>query len=42
MDAYPSPIVANIFLKYFETDSVAECPDNSRPQFYRRYLDDTF
>ena len=41
MGASPSPIVANIFLNYFETDCLAECPTNFRPQFYWRYLDDT-
>ena len=42
MGASPSPIVANIFLNHFETHCLAECPINFKPQFYRRYLDDTF
>ena len=42
MGASPSPIVANIFLNYFETECLAECPANFKPQSYRRYLDDTF
>ena len=42
MGQSPSPTVANIFLNYFETKCLAECPDDFKPQFYRRYLDDTF
>ena len=42
MGASPAPIVANIVLNYFETDYLAECYTNFKPQFYRRYLDDTF
>ena len=42
MGASPSPIIANIFLNHFETHCLAECPVNFKPQFYRRYLDDTF
>ena len=36
MGASPSPIVANIFLNHIETDCLAECPTNYKPQFYRR------
>ena len=42
MGAPSSPTVANIFLNYLQTKYLAECPDNFKPQFYRRYLDDTF
>lgn len=42
MNAFPSPTVANIFLKYFETKCLAECLYNFKPQFHRRYLEDTF
>ena len=37
-----SSIIANIFLNHLETHCRAECPTNFKPQFYRRYLDDTF
>ena len=42
MGQSPSPTVANIFLNYFQTKCLAEFPDDFKPQFYRRYLDDTF
>ena len=38
----PSPIVADILLKHFETHCLAECPINIKSQFYRRYLDGKF
>ena len=37
-----SPIIANIFLKYFEQSLLAQCPSDFKPNFYKRYLDDTF
>ena len=42
MGASPSPTIDNIFLNYFETVGLAECPDDFKPKFYRRYLDDMF
>ena len=37
-----APSLANIFLGELETNFLAECPDDFKPLFYRRYLDDTF
>jgi len=37
-----SPVAANIFLNFFETRLLNQCPLNIKPSFYRRYLDDTF
>ena len=37
-----SPIIANIFLVNFEKHFLDDCPDDIKPMFYRRYLDDTF
>jgi len=37
-----SPLVANIFLCNFEKKFFDTCPEEFKPQFYRRYLDDTF
>ena len=37
-----SPLIANIFLNKFETSILNNCPVNFKPQFYKRYLDDTF
>lgn len=37
-----SPIIANIFLNHFEEMHLNGCPNNIKPQLYRRYLDDTF
>ena len=42
MGQLPSPTVANIFLNYFEIKCLAGCPDDFKPQYYRRYLEDTF
>ena len=41
MDALPFPIIANMFPIHFETQCLAECPNNYKPQSYRLYLDDT-
>ena len=37
-----SPVATNIFLNHFETEVLAECSQNCKPVFYKRYLDDTF
>ena len=37
-----SPILANIFLCYHETNWLNCCPLEFKPVFYRRYMDDTF
>ena len=37
-----SPVAANIFLNDFECKILDDCPPQFKPQFYKRYLDDTF
>ena len=37
-----SPVAANIFLNKFECTVLADDPLPFKPQFYERYLDDTF
>ena len=37
-----SPVLANIFLNNLETKFLDECPENIKPKFYKRFLDDTF
>jgi len=37
-----SPVAANIFLNFFETSLLNQCPLDIKPSFYKRYLDDTF
>jgi len=36
------PTFANIFMSFHEKSWLADCPDNFKPVFYRRYVDDTF
>ena len=36
------PTLANIFLCFYETRWLQDCPLNFKPQIYRRYVDDTF
>ena len=36
------PTFANIFLCYHERAWLTDCPENFRPSFYKRYVDDTF
>ena len=36
------PTFANIFMCFHETSWIHDCPDNFKPLFYRRYIDDTF
>lgn len=36
------PILANIFLAYWENKWLANCSDTYKPLFYRRYVDDLF
>ena len=42
MGAPLSPIIANIFLCEFEVNALQQCDALITPQFYRRFLDDTF
>ena len=42
MGAPLSPIIANIFLCEFEANALQQCDAQITPQFYRRFLDDTF
>ena len=37
-----SATLANVFLCYHERRWIDNCPVNFKPQFYRRYMDDTF
>lgn len=37
-----APTLANIFLSHMETSLLSNCPEEFKPVFYRRYLDDTF
>ena len=37
-----SPILANIFMCYNEEKWLSSCPEDFKPVFYRRYVDDTF
>ena len=36
------PTFANIFLCYYEEQWLRSCPDEFKPNFYRRYVDDIF
>ena len=36
------PTLANAFLSHFEPKWLAECPEQFKPQYYRRYVDDIF
>ena len=36
------PTLANIFMCHFETNWIATCPVEFRPEVYKRYVDDTF
>ena len=36
------PTMANIFLCHHEKNWINNCPNDFRPVFYRRYIDDTF
>ena len=37
-----SPTLANIFLGYHESKWLEECPNEFKPSYYRRYMDDCF
>jgi len=37
-----SPVIANIFLCNFEKLFIDSCPNEFKPKFYKRYVDDTF
>ena len=36
------PTLANIFLCYYESIWLENCPSEFKPEFYKRYVDDTF
>jgi hypothetical protein len=42
MGGYVSPILADLFLAHHESLWIRECPNNFKPIFYKRYVDDTF
>ena len=37
-----SPALANIFMRSFESIWLRDCPNDFKPVFYRRYVDDIF
>ena len=37
-----SSTMANIFMSFYETKWLTDCPAEFKPKFYRRYVDDTF
>ena len=37
-----SPTVANVFLCFHETTWLQNCPEDFKPVFFKRYMDDTF
>ena len=36
------PTVANVFLSFYETKWLGQCPKDLKPVFYRRYVDNIF
>ena len=36
------PTLANLFLVHYESKWLENCPQQFKPQFYRRYVDDIF
>ena len=36
------PTLANVFLCHHERKWLEDCPDNFRPVYYKRYVDDIF
>ena len=36
------PTLANLFVVYYESKWLENCPPQFKPQFYRRYMDDIF
>ena len=36
------PTLANVFLCHFEEQWMSDCPNDSKPILYRRYVDDAF
>ena len=36
------PTMANVFLLFYEMKWLEQCPNEIRPVFYRRYVDDIF
>ena len=37
-----SPILANLYMEYFESSLIPTIPDNLRPKVWLRYVDDVF
>ena len=35
-----SPILANLFMEHLETKAIATCPNECKPSFWKRYVDD--
>ena len=36
------PTMANVFLPFYEMKWLGQCPNEFKPVFYRRYVDDIF
>ena len=42
MGSQLGPTLANIFLVYYESKWLENCPSQFKPKYYRRYVDDVF
>ena len=42
MESPLGPTMANVFLSFYETKWLEQCPNEFKPVFYRRYVDDIF
>ena len=42
MRLYLGPTMANVFLSFYEVKWLEQCPNEFKPVFYRRYVDDIF
>ena len=42
MESPLGPTLANVFLSHYEKIQLERCPQEIKPLFYRRYVDDTF
>lgn len=42
MESPLSAIIANIYLKHYESICLAQAPSNIKPVYYKRYMDGTF
>ena len=42
MGSHLGPTMANVFLAFYEMKWLEQCPNEFKPVFYRRYVDDIF